>query len=298
MAEQTIGFIGAGRMGSAMIGRLLDAGRSVKVWNRTAAKAAPLAARGAVIVDAIADLGSCPIVISCVSSSPDLLAVLLGPDGLLGASALPSVVVDCSTVSAEASAQVREACAERGVAYLASPVSGNARVVAAGECCLVVSGDHGVFDETKAVLDDISGTTVWVGPAEQSRLVKLAMNVFLGVTVQSLVEVITLVEKGGTSREDFLDVLNSTMVTTEWIRRRTPELLSLDWTPTFTMELIRKDFDLGLTAARDLEVPMPTSAVVHHLIQAAIGMGWRETDFVSLYSAQAAVAGLDPQPID
>lgn len=279
-------------MGSAMVGRLLDAGERVAVWNRTPSRAAPLVSRGAVMVDSMAELGACDIVFTMVSASQDLLDVVCGPSGLLAATPHPRVLIDCSTVSAEASARVREAATRAGVAFLAAPISGNPHVVAAGQACLVVSGPEHSYAEVRDVLALMAGTTVLVGDAEQSRLVKLCLNLFLGITVQALAEVTTLAEKGGTDRAAFLDVLNATMVTTEWVRRRSRDLVALDWTPTFTTELLRKDFDLGLGAARDLEVPMPVAGTVHQLIQSAIGRGLRHEDFLSLYVAQASAAGL------
>jgi hypothetical protein len=105
--------------------------------------------------------------------------------------------------------------------------------------------------------------------------------------------VTTLAEKSGTDREAFLRFLGGTVVASDWVRNRTPALVARDWTPTFTTELLRKDFDLGLAEARALEVPLPVGAMVHQLVQAAIGSGWRSTDLLALYEQQARDAGLD-----
>ena len=109
----------------------------------------------------------------------------------------------------------------------------------------------------------------------------------------ALVEVISLAEKGGTDRETFLAYLNGTVISSDWIRKRTDDLVRRDWTPTFTTELLRKDFDLGLGAARSLEVPMPVGSLVYQLIQSAIAAGAREQDFLSLYEQQARIAALE-----
>jgi 3-hydroxyisobutyrate dehydrogenase-like beta-hydroxyacid dehydrogenase len=295
--QQTIadfGWLGTGRMGTAMAGLLIAAGHRVAVWNRTPSKTAALVERGAIAVGSLAELARCPVVFSTVSGSADLTEVILGPDGLFAGEVGPRVLIDCSTVSSEVSARIRAAAEQRGAAFLAAPVSGNAHVVAAGQACLMVSGSSDIFHELQPVLRQIAATTVFVGESEQSRLVKLCLNLYLGMTVQALVEVLTLAEKGGTGREAFLDLLNATMLTSEWVRRRTPALTALDWTPTFTTELLRKDFDLGLGEARALEVPMPAASAVHQLIQVAIGHGLRQDDFLSVYEAQAAAAGLRP----
>ena len=181
---RSLGWLGTGRMGAALAGRLIEAGERVTVWNRTAAKTAPLVCRGARAVERIADLGSCDIVFATVSSSRDLEEVVVA---LLAGTSRPELIVDCSTVSSAASARVRAMADEAGVDFLAAPVSGNPHVVA---------------------------------------------------------------------------------------------------------ELLRKDFDLGLEAARSLEVPLPVAAAVHQLIQSAIGIGLRDSDFLSLYEQQARVAGL------
>ncbi|WP_030483378.1 NAD(P)-dependent oxidoreductase [Nocardioides aequoreus] len=292
----TLGWLGTGRMGSAMARRLVDAGNEVLVWNRTASKTEPLVRAGATAVPTVGDLGAAEVVFVMVSRPEDLEQVLVGPDGLLRAERLPEVVVDCSTVSAETSARMRGLAAEVGVEFLASPISGNPHVVAEGGACLVCSGPEATFLRVQPHLLQIAKVAVHAGEAEQSRLVKLAHNLYLGMMVQALVEVTALAEKAGTSRTAFLEFLNGTVISSDWVRKRTPDLLALDWTPTFTTELLRKDFDLGLAEARALEVPMPVAAATHQLIQAAIGTGQRDDDFLSLFVQEARAAGLTPVP--
>jgi len=288
-----LGWLGTGRMGAALAGRLIDAGERVTVWNRTAVKTEPLVARGARAAGRITDLGSCDIVFVTVSGPRDLVEVVAG---LLGGQSKPAVIVDCSTVSAAASARVRAEADAAGVGFLAAPVSGNPHVVAEGGACIVASGPAGVFRRVRPYLDAMAKVAVYAGEAEQSRLVKLCHNLYLGMMVQALVEVTSLAEKGGTDRAAFLEFLNGTVLASDWVRKRTGDLVARDWTPTFTTELLRKDFDLGLEAARSLEVPMPVAATVHQLIQSAIGIGLREEDFLSLYDQQARGAGLVLEP--
>jgi 3-hydroxyisobutyrate dehydrogenase-like beta-hydroxyacid dehydrogenase len=282
-------------MGAAMAGRLIDAGEHVAVWNRTKAKTQPLTARGASTVDTVAELGSCDIVFVMVSTEADLDQVITGPDGLLSASRPPEVIVDCSTVSVAASTRIRAAAHGADVEFLAAPISGNPHVVADGQACLVVSGPEHTYRQVLPHLQQIAPTVVFAGEQEQSRLVKLCSNLYLGMMVQALVEVTSLAEKAGTSRAAFLDFLNGTVLSSDWVRRRSPDLVARDWTPTFTTALLRKDFDLGLDAARQLEVPMPVAASVQQLIQSAIGYGLRDEDFLSLYEVQAQAADLPPK---
>ncbi len=287
-----VGWLGTGRMGAAMAARLVDAGRQVTVWNRTRSKTGPLAAKGAEVADRIADLGCCPVVFVTVAGSADLEDVVTGENGLLSASRRPEVIVDCSTVSAQVSAKVRAAAEAAGVAFLAAPVSGNPHVVAQGGACMVVSGPAETFERLRPYLEQIARVAVHAGEGEQSRLVKLCHNLYLGMMVQALVEVTALAEKGGTDRAAFLEFFNGTVLGSEWTSRRADDLISRDWTPTFTTELLRKDFDLGMGAARELEVPMPVGSVVYQLIQAAVNGGLGDADFLSLYEQQARTAGL------
>ena len=292
MSSTTLGWLGTGRMGSAIVNRLLDAQRPVTVWNRTPAKTGPLAARGARVADSIAALAGCDVVYVMVSGPADLEQVVLGEAGLLTGDARPAILVDCSTVSEEASARIRAAATAAQVAFLAAPVCGNPEVIADGQGSFIVSGPVEVFERVRPDLEVVARTVVHVGGQEQARLVKLAHNLYLGMMVQSLVEVVTLAEKAGTSRAAFLEFFNGSALTSPWIRRRSPELVTGDRHLTFTNELLRKDFDLGLAAARKLEVPMPTTSAVYQLIQSAIGLGLREEDFLSLYELQARSAGL------
>lgn len=293
---RSLGWLGTGRMGAAMAGRLIDAGERVSVWNRTASKTAPLVARGAQAVARITDLGGCDIVFVMVATPGDLEEVVCGERGLLSGECRPGTIVDCSTVSAAASAGVRAAADAAGVGFLAAPVSGNPHVVAEGGACIVASGPAGLFDEVQPLLEKIAKVAVHAGEGEQARLVKLCTNLYLGMMVQALVEVTSLAEKGGTGRAAFLEFLGGTVLGSDWVRKRTGDLVRRDWTPTFTTELLRKDFDLGLAAARALEVPMPVGAMVHQLIQSAIGAGLRDEDFLSLYDLQARGAALGEQP--
>ena len=182
--------------------------------------------------------------------------------------------------------------------FLAAPVSGNPHVVAAGEAVMIASGPRATYDAAEPYLRSLVKTSVWGGPDEQARLVKICHNLYLGLLVQSLSEVTTLAEKSGVPRAAFLDFLNRTGLGTDWVRRRTPDLLALDWTPTFTTELLRKDFDLGLAAGRSAEVSMPLTALLMQVIQASIGNGHRDDDFLSLFAHQAASSGmaLEPEP--
>jgi 3-hydroxyisobutyrate dehydrogenase len=293
----TVGWVGAGRMGAAMARRLARAGADVTVYNRTRAKAEALVPDGARVADRIADLADRDVVFTMVSDSDDLTQVLTGEGGLLTRDdTRPAVVVDCSTVSEAASAAVREVAAARGTAFLAAPVSGNAKVVAAGQLSIVVSGPEAAYQRAAPLLDLIGRSVTYAGEGDAARLVKICHNLLLGVVAQSLAEITVLAEKGGMPRHAFLEFLNNSVMGSVFTRYKSPAFVNLDYTPTFTPILLRKDFDLGLAAARRLDVPMPTVATTAQLVQASVGSGRVDEDFAILLDLQAAASGIELKP--
>ena len=292
-----IGWIGCGRMGTAMAKRLVVAGNDVTVTNRTRAKAEVLGELGATVVDSPKDLANCDIVFIMVSANADLLEVTSGPTGVLSdLAAAPKIVVDCSTVSSETSAIVREACAARGADFLAAPVSGNPKVVSSGRLTLAVSGTRDAFETVRPYFDQLGQGVTYVGDGEVARLVKICHNMMLGVVAQAMAEITVLAERGGIKRSDFLEFLNHSVMGSTFSRYKTPAFVNLDFTPTFTPTLLRKDFDLGMAAAKKMNVSMPVSALCTELVVSAIGAGYANEDFAVLLLEQARSAGLTMEP--
>jgi len=297
--SMAIGWIGAGRMGAAMASRLAGAGEDVLVWNRTRAKAEALTDSGCRVADAIADLRDRDVVFTMVSGPADLGQVLTGEDGLLtDPDHVPGAVVDCSTVDAETSAAMREACAERGVDFLSAPVSGNGKVVRAGLLTLVVSGPEETWLKVAPLLDHLGQGATYVGEGDAARLAKICHNVMLGVVTQCLAEITVLAEKGGMSRAAFLDFLNKSVMGSTFTRYKSPAFVHLDYSPTFTPVLLRKDFDLAFAAAHDLDVPMPVAAAAAAAVQATVSSGRVDEDFAILLDRQAHESGVELKPED
>jgi 3-hydroxyisobutyrate dehydrogenase len=288
-----LGWVGAGRMGLALAGRLLAAGHELAVYNRTRAKAEPLAERGATLVDSPAALSDRDVVFTIVAGPDDFQQVVRR---VLAGERAPGVIVDFTTVSPEASAEVREAAAARGTALIAAPVSGNPRVVRAGRLTIVASGPEHAYRAVEPLLEQLAARVTYVGDGDQARLAKICHNLMLGVVSQCLAEIVVLAEKGGMSRAAFLEFLNHSVMGSTFTRYKTPAYVNLDFTPTFTPLLLRKDFDLGLHAARELDVPMPLAAATQQAVQALIGHGHTDTDFAALLQLQAHNSGLDLQP--
>src|SRR6266851_7851051 len=283
-------------MGLEMGRRLLSAGCDLAVFNRSMEKAEPLIRLGAKPAGTAAELATREIVFITVGSSDDLISAVLGPDGLMsGPGAAPAVLIDCSTVSAEASARVRAEIAGRGTALLAAPVMGNPKVVRAGKMTAAVSGPREAFALAEPYLNMLGRGVTYVGDGEEARTVKLCHNLFLGVVAQSLAEITVLAEKSGVSREAFLGCINQSVMGSLFTGYKTPAYVNLDFTPTFTATLLRKDFDLGLAAARDREVPLPVATLVHEIVQSLVGRGYGEQEFAALLELQAQSAGLRPR---
>jgi 3-hydroxyisobutyrate dehydrogenase-like beta-hydroxyacid dehydrogenase len=266
----------------------------VAVYNRTRAKAESLEEAGATVVDAPAELADREVVFTMVAGPDDFKEVVLGSAGVLSRNgSAPAVIVDMTTVSPDASQAVRDEAAERGVALIAAPVSGNPKVVAAGRVTMVASGPQEAFDRVAPLLDLLGAGVTYVGDGEKARLAKICHNLMLGVVAQCMAEITVLAEKGGMSRAAFLEFLNDSVMGSMFTRYKTPAYVNLDFTATFTPLLLRKDFDLGFETARELDVPMPVAAAAQQAIQALIGSGHTDEDFAALLEQQARASGLD-----
>jgi len=295
--DKTLGWVGTGRMGYALAARLLEAGCDVAVYNRTRSKAEPLTELGGTVLDSPHELADRDIVFTMVAGPEDFKAVVLGENGLLSRSdAAPSIIVDSSTISPDASAQVRAETEARGVALLAAPVSGNPSVVDAGKLTVVVSGPNDAWEAVRPYLELFGAGATYVGEGDAARLVKICHNLMLGVVAQSLAEITVLAEKGCVSRAAFLEFLNRSVMGSMFTRYKTPAIVNLDFTPTFTPALLYKDFHLGFEAAEDYGVPMPVAAAAQQAVQTLMGFGYGDVDFMALLELEARGSSLELKP--
>jgi 3-hydroxyisobutyrate dehydrogenase-like beta-hydroxyacid dehydrogenase len=282
-------------MGYELVSRLLTAGLDVAVYNRTRAKAEPLADLGATIVDTPAELADRDIVFTILAGPGDLREVL---DAIMSDEHRPGLIVDSTTVSPSTGQALRAAADERGVALLAAPVSGNPNVVRAGRVTICVSGPRAAWDEARPFLELLGRGVTYVGEGERARLVKICHNLMLGVVSECMAEITVLAEKGGVSRADFLAFLNDSVMGSMFTRYKTPAFVNLDFTPTFTPALLLKDFHMGFEAARELQVPMPVAGVAQEIVQGMIGNGYVDVDFAALLEQAARAAGHSLEPED
>ena len=298
---QKLGWIGMGRMGFSMAERLIKAGHDVTIWNRTRAKAEPLAAKGGKVVDKPVDLGGVDVLFSIVSAGKDLKEVLFGPNGAATGDKIPPIIVDCSTIAVAESAEIRAKLRERGSDFVASPVSGNAKVIKAGKLSAVISGREAVCKAVTPLVEVFAPKGVsYVGDGELARVCKIAHNVMLGVVIENLIEITLLANKMGVPRHAFLAFMNNGVMGSMFTGYKSPALVNLDWTTTFTPELLRKDLDLGLELGREHEVPMPVTAATRELLQAHIGAAmlrpdaeeYLQKDFATLMETMAQASGM------
>jgi 3-hydroxyisobutyrate dehydrogenase-like beta-hydroxyacid dehydrogenase len=279
-------------MGYAMAERLAKGGCDLAVWNRTREKALPLEKSGAKVVNQLEELSTKDILFVMVSTFDDVKEVL----NKALAKGKPKMVVECSSISLEGSAELRKELKAKGIEYLAAPVSGNAKVIKAGKLTFVVSGPRQAYDLARPYLDMMGAGSSYVGEGELSRIAKICHNVMLGVVIQNLCEITILAEKAGMPRHAFLDFLNKSVMGSMFTRYKAPALVNLDFHVTFTPKLLRKDLDLGLDAGRQFEVPMPLTSLTRDLLQQMIGHGMTEQDFSTLLLMQAKASGLELQP--
>jgi len=300
---QTIGWIGMGRMGYAMAEWLLKAGYDVSIWNRTRSKAEPLTKIGGKVVDKLSDLNGMDVLFCIVSAGKDVKEVLFGKDGVApnGKGKMPPIVVDCSTISVDDSVDIREQLTLLGAQFVACPVSGNAKVIKAGKLSAVASGPEAAFRKVEdMVLKFAPNGVSYVGDGELARICKIAHNVMLGVVIQNLIEITLLANKMGVPREAFLRFMSNSVMGSMFTRYKSPALVNLDWTTTFTPELLLKDLDLGLELGREWKVPMPVTATTREILQGHIGnaiqqpdpKAYLEKDFATLMETMASQSGM------
>jgi len=283
-------------MGYAMAERLAKGGCDIAVWNRTKAKADPLSKYGAKVVNQLEELSTKDILFVMVSTYDDVKEVLGKALASGSRGGKPKMVVECSSISLEGSAELRQFLTTRGVEYLAAPVSGNAKVIKAGKLTFVVSGPKAAYEKAKPYLDMMGTGSSYVGEGELARIAKICHNVMLGVVIQNLCEITILAQKAGMPRHAFLDFLNKSVMGSMFTRYKTPTLVNLDFHVTFTPKLLRKDLDLGLDAGKEFDVPMPLTSLTRDLLQQMIGHGMTEEDFSTLLLMQAKASGIELQP--
>ena len=289
-----LGFIGLGAMGGRITKRLLDAGHTVTGYNRTKSKAQWLLEAGmrwGETPRAVAEAAD--ITFTMVTNTAALHEVLNGPDGVLAALGKGKVYIDMSTVSPVASRKLASQVEARGARMLDVPVSGSVITLEQGNLSLMVGGEQATFERVKPILLDIGPKVNYVGKNGQAVLMKIAINLNLQVQILAFYEGLLLAEKGGVPRETALEVLLNSVIASPSLKYRTPFILEKPDEAWFNVDMMQKDMLLALEMGRELDVPLPTTAVSNEFLTAARAMGLAKEDFAIVYKVLAKMAGLD-----
>jgi 3-hydroxyisobutyrate dehydrogenase-like beta-hydroxyacid dehydrogenase len=290
-----VAVLGLGHMGAPIAERLEQAGHELAVWNRSPAPLEPFEQRGVARLTQPLDAWSyAEFVVTMLADDDAVKAVTLGPAGLLATDGqLNGTLVDMSTISAGTSAQIAEACDQRGVRYLRAPVSGNPSVVVTGNLGIIISGPRKAYEAASATLREIGPKLFYVGPGDESRIVKLALNLMIGGTTQLLAEALVLAEKHGLERASMLEVIAGSAIGSPYVKYKQETLLSGDYSSTFTAKLLHKDLGLALEAAHDASVPLPVTALTQQLVEGCIAAGMGDLDLAVLVPKLQRDAGID-----
>jgi 3-hydroxyisobutyrate dehydrogenase-like beta-hydroxyacid dehydrogenase len=288
-----IGFVGLGNMGLPMCRRLLAAGLPLAVFNRTPEKAAELVERGVARAETIAALAAdSDVLISMIADDAALLDVALGERGVLAGARPGLLYVDMSTVSPAASARVAAACAEARVDYLRAPVTGSTALAAAGTLGILASGPRARYDEALEIFRHLGQAFFYLGAGEEARVMKLVLNVMVGIQVAALGEALTLGEKAGLDWQQMIEVVSQSAVASPLVKYKAGPLARRDFSPAATVGVLTKDFDLALATAREVDAAAPLAALTRQLYQATVGLGWGDRDFSAVLLLLERMSGL------
>ena len=288
-----IGFVGLGTMGGNMVARLLSKGHSVTGYNRTRAKAQWLVDKGMRLADtprAVAEASD--IVFSMVTNSAALTAVTDGPDGLLAGLDKSKLYIDMSTVSPAVSRALAEKVRAKGADMVDAPVSGSVITLQEGKLSVMVGGRTETFEKVKPILLDIGPKVTHVGDNGLALAMKIGVNLALAVQMLAFSEGVLLAEKSGIKRETAVDVMIHSAVASPMIVYRGPFILQQPEEAWFDVNMMQKDMLLAMELGRQLDVPVPTTAVTNEFLTAARGMGMAKLDFACVFDVLAQMAGV------
>ncbi len=288
-----VGFVGLGVMGSEMVLRLLEKGHAVTGYNRTRAKAERLIEKGMKWAESPRLVASAAdVTISMVTNSASLGAIVEGPEGILAGLAAGKVLADMSTVSPAFSRSIAVKVRDKGADMVDAPVSGSVVTLQEGKLSVMVGGRRETFERVKPLLSDIGPKVTYVGDNGFALIIKIACNLSLAVQMLAFSEGILLAEKSGIAREVAVEVLTNSAIASPMIKYRGPFVLQLPAEAWFNVNMMQKDMLLALELGRQLDVPLPTTAVANEFLTAARGMGMVEEDFAVVFDVLAQMCGV------
>lgn len=291
MAIERVGFVGLGIMGAPMAANLLKAGFPLTVWNRTPSRMEPLVALGAFPADSPAAVAAASeVTLSCVTNSPDVEAIALGPRGIAEGAAPGSVYIDCSTIAPDTARRVAAELSQRGIAMLDAPVSGGDVGAKAGTLAIMAGGEAEAFARCLPVLEAIGKTIVHVGPAGSGQVVKLCNQVAGGLNLLAMAEAISLARGAGVDPAKMLEVVSAGAAGSWMLANLAPRAVRGDYAPGFMVDLMQKDLHLVLDEAARGHTPLPGTALVSQLFQVIQAQGRGSDGTQSIVDAVARLS--------
>ncbi len=289
-----IGFVGLGIMGQSMAINLVRGGHDVTVWNRTASRTEPVAAEGGVVAGSARQVAeSCDIVMVCVSDTPDVEAVVFGPDGIAEGVRAGSLIVDHSTISASATKGFAERIRELGGSWLDAPVSGGAEGARNATLSIMIGGDEADVARALPYLESVGKTITHVGAQGAGQLAKAVNQVLVVVNQLAVSEALLLAQAGDLDLETTLRAVEQGAAGSWMLSNRGPQMIERDWNPGFTIDLQQKDLRLVLDTADDLGVPLPGTALVFQLYRALQKRGLGAEGNHALVKALEELSGIE-----
>jgi 3-hydroxyisobutyrate dehydrogenase-like beta-hydroxyacid dehydrogenase len=288
-----VGFVGLGVMGSRMVKRLLNGGHTVIGYNRTKAKAQWLVDAGMKWAETPrAAAAAAEITFSMVTNTHALQAVTGGPEGIIAGLSGGKIYVDMSTVSPAASRELAKQVDAKGAQMLDAPVSGSVSTLEEGKLSIMVGGKREAVERARPVLEAIGPKVTHVGGNGLAVSMKIATNLSLAVQMLAFSEGVLLAQKSGIPRETAVEVLLNSVIASPMLKYRGPFVLKMPDEAWFDVNMMQKDLLLALEMGRQLDVPLPTTAITNEMLTAARGMGMAEKDFAVLFEALARMAGV------
>ncbi|MDG6910715.1 MAG: NAD(P)-dependent oxidoreductase [Nitrososphaerota archaeon] len=258
---ETVGVVGLGLMGSGFAANLLSRGHGVLVYNRTESKAEALSSRGAAFRRAPADLArEADVVLTSLTDGKAVEEVAFGPGGFVKAMRRGALWLDASTIDPRTSVRHAQQAKEFGVERLDTPVVGGPAAASQGKVVLLVGGDEGVYRKRTRLLDELGQKVVYLGPDGSGHKMKLAVNLYLGLTAMSFSEAVVLAQKMGFRASDFVNAFNSTAHRNPFSETKGPKIAAGDYTPTFTLDNMLKDLRLAGDEAKARGTTLPLFA--------------------------------------
>jgi len=295
--SERIGFIGLGIMGQGMAANLLKAGFELTVWNRTITRMENLVAQGAHAGASPADVAArSDVVVICVSDTPDVQGVILGEHGVVHGARPGALVIDCSTISPQATRALAAALIEKGVFMLDAPVSGGSEGAAKGTLSIMVGGDGDQFERALPIFQAMGKTITHVGGHGAGQTVKLVNQVLVVGNAIAMCEALMFAQAGGVDLQKTYNAISQGAAGSWMFTNRAPQIMARDWRPGFTIDLQQKDLRLVLEAADELGVPIPVTSLVFQLYRTLQAQGAGSEGNHALVKALEHLAGFEITP--